>query len=123
MFTYAVQIYHSSHEYSGYPIALSYLARYEADEGNYDAAVENIREAHRISDMIGSPWWKGVTIYNSWKIRQSLNRKHLMIPQLEALWPSSIREHCTWALDFLRKIQPTIERAELESELTQLEGD
>lgn len=121
MFMYAVQIYHSSHEYSGYPIAMSYLARYEADEDNYDTAAENLRDAHRVSDMIGSPWWKGITIYNSWKIRQSLKQKHLIIPKLEELWPSSSKEHYTWALTFLRKIHPTIECSELEAELTHLE--
>ncbi len=63
LFRYAVDIYTDSHEYSGYPIALSYLALYDAQEDRFDRAAQQLRDALRLSETIASPWWKGITLY------------------------------------------------------------
>lgn len=120
MFLYAVEIYHSSHEYSGYPLALSYLALYQAQEGKTVQAAERLREAHHVCDVIGSPWWKGITIYLSWVIRRFLDENGLAAPELRELWPRREEEHCEWGLSFLRELPPRLERRELEERLEQL---
>ena len=120
MFLYAVEIYHSSHEYSGYPLALSYLALFQAREGDVGGAAERLREAHHICDVIGSPWWKGITIYLSWVIRRFLDENGLAAPELRELWPRREEEHCEWGLSFLRELPPRLERRELEERLEQL---
>ena len=117
LFRYAVEIYRSSHEYSGFPIAMSYLARYDAQDSAYEQAAEKLRESHRVSDMIGSPWWKGITIYNSWRIRLAMEREGRHVPALEELWPASREEHRLWGLSYLRKLQPWEGQAEMELEL------
>lgn len=82
-FQHAQKLYSASHEYSGYPIALSYLALYQAESGDFADAAEKLREAFRISELIASPWWKGIALYVSWKIRtlpalrsRALNASH-----------------------------------------------
>ncbi len=123
LFEHAEQIYRSSHEYSGYPITLSYLALYQSEKGEFSLAAENLREAHRISDMLGSPWWKGITLYLSWKIRMLLEGGGLESAQLQALWPESPLEHCRLCLSYLRKLQPTQEADEIEAALRRLEDE
>ena len=120
MFLYAEEIYRVSHEYSGYPLALSYLALFHARAGDISGAAQRLREAHHICDVIGSPWWKGITIYLSWVIRRCVEEEGLSAPQLRELWPASEEEHCRWALSFLRELPPRLERTELEERLTQL---
>jgi len=123
LFEYAAEIYRSSREYSGYPIAMSYLAMYEAEEGNYAAAAEKLSDAHRVSDTIGSPAWKGITVYISWKIRRMLEEKNLRAPELETLWPADPREHCRWCLSCLSGVKNADrERLDMERELEQLEN-
>ena len=120
LFRYAVEIYRSSHEYSGFPIAMSYLARYDAQEGAYEQAAEKLKEAHRVSDMIGSHWWKGVTIYNSWKLRLELEKEGRQAAVLEALWPHALKKHCLWGLSYLRRLPFQRERSEMEADLAAL---
>ncbi len=117
LFRYAISIYEESHEYSEYPIALSYTALFDSQEGNLDQAAERISSALKLCDTIGSPWWKGVAIYITWKIRNLMKEKRWSCPRLEALWPDSETEHCTWGLSYLRRLQPRIETRELEQAL------
>ena len=120
LFLYAVEIYHASHEYSGYPLALSYLALFQARAGDLSGAAERLKEAHHVCDVIGSPWWKGITIYLSWVIRSWLDQAGLSAPELRELWPRREEEHCLWGLSFLEKIPPRQEREELEKRLAWL---
>lgn len=122
LFLYAVEIYQSSHEYSGYPLALGYLALYEVKRGEFSQAESRMKEAHRISDVIGSPWWKGIVIYLSWRIRSYLDQTGQVVPQLRALWPASEREHCQWGLSYLERISPRKETAELKHRLEELDA-
>ena len=122
LFLYAVEIYQSSHEYSGYPLALGYLALYEVKRGEFSQAESRMKEAHRISDVIGSPWWKGIVIYLSWRIRSYLDQTGQVVPQLRALWPASEREHCQWGLSYLERISPRKETAELKRRLEELDA-
>ena len=122
LFLYAVEIYSSSQEYSGYPMALAYLALFQARRGELADAAAKLRQAHCICDIIGSPWWKGVTIYLSWRIRTLLDEAGQDEPELRALWPEREEEHCAWGLSFLRRLPPCLEAEALERRLAQLEG-
>ena len=120
LFEHAERIYRDSHEYSGYPIMLAYLALYDAEDGNYASAARRLREAMEISQLIASPWWTGITIYQMWKIRQLLKQRGLDVPELTELWPADPAEHCRWALNYLHRLQPRIESKELEEALEAL---
>lgn len=122
LFLYAMEIYHSSHEYSCYPLALGYLALYQVQRGEFAQAESQLKEAHRISDVIGSPWWKGIVIYLSWRIRSYLDRTGQVVPSLQALWPASEEEHCRWGLSYLERISPRIEAGELKQRLAELDS-
>lgn len=119
LFRYAVEMYEESHEYSEYPIALAYLALFDSQEGEWDRAAEQLSKALELCDTIGSPRWKGITIYLTWKIRKLLNGKRC--PALEALWPDSEAEHCAWCLSYLRRLQPRAETEEMERALLEAE--
>lgn len=121
LFEYALTIYRTSHEYSELPIALSYLALYDTQDGDYALAADRISEALQLSARIGSPWWTGVTIYILWHIRLLLEATGDSAPSLEALWPADKAMHCNWGLSFLRKLEPRAEQIELESALATLE--
>ena len=123
LFTFADDIYQSSYEYSGYPIALSYLALYDVQDGAYILAAQRIHKASEICRMIGSPWWWGVMVYITWRIRLFLEERGKQIPELSALWPASRREHCLWGLSFLRQLQPRLETEELENTIKFLERE
>ncbi|MCI8303608.1 MAG: AAA family ATPase [Lawsonibacter sp.] len=122
LFRYAVNIYEESHEYCEYPVALSYLALYDAQEGCLTRASERLTYALELCDAIGSPWWKGIFIYMTWKIRLLMERHKWICPELEALWPVSQEEHCLWCLSYLRRLQPRIETEEMEQELLRVTG-
>ena len=128
LFGYALETYQAAHEYSGRPIALSYLAFFEAREGRYAQAAAYIREAHQVSDQIGSPWWKGITLYQGWKIRALLKERGVQAPEFQGLWPDEARAHCRQCLDCLHRLQPLpdtpkrLETLEMEEALRQLEG-
>lgn len=117
LFRCAVDIYTDSHEYSGYPIALSYLALYDAQEGSFDRAAQRLRDALSLSETIGSPWWKGITLYMAWKIRCLMEIHGQTNEALEDFWPASKEEHCRQCLACLHQLQPRIETEEMEREL------
>lgn len=120
LFRYAVEIYTDSHEYSEYPIALSYLALYDAQEQNYSKAAEKLTEALTLCETIGSPWWKGITLFMSWKIRQLMKERRQSCGELESSWPVPEEEHCRWCLSCLQKLPPRIETTEMEHELLRI---
>lgn len=116
-FLHAESLYTASHEYSAYPIALSYLAYYDVEAGNDRQAADRLKRALALSERIGSGWWMGVTIYMLWKIRKLLEAQGRSCQALEALWPRSRQEHCAWALSYLAGLPPRLERDELEQDL------
>ena len=120
MFRCAVRIYAGSHEYSAYPIALSYLAYYDAEDGCEEQAAERLQYALTLSRRIGSDWWTGITLYMMWKIRKLLEAKGGVHPKLASLWPADEREHCELALRYLQKLQPRLETDEMEQALHKL---
>lgn len=120
LFEYAEELYQSFHEYSQFPIALSYLALYDAEEGRHIEAAARMKKAFDLCGMIGSPWWMGITIYNSWKIRGLLEELGLNVPELQTLWPESKREHCEWGLKYLHRLEPRMETGEMERALQTL---
>ena len=75
----------------------------------------------QVSEMIGSPWWEGVTLYQCWKIRVLLEERGQESPELSALWPESPKEHCQLCLSYLRQLQPRLETQEMEAALAELE--
>lgn len=123
MFQSAMEIYHSSHEYNGRAIALSYLALYDAEDGIYDGLAGRFKEALGICDLIGSPWWKGITLYLLWRVRCILEKRGVQRPELSLLWPASHREHCQWALSYLDRLAPCLESEELRAEAARLERE
>ncbi len=123
LFRYAVEIYEESREYSEYPVALSYLALFDSEEGQLEQAAERLNRALELCDTIGSPRWKGITIYITWKIRQLLKARQWSCPALERLWPDSEKEHCTWCLTYLRRLQPRLETKEMEHDLLQITAE
>ena len=120
LFLYAWEIYRTSHEYSGCPLALGYLALYEVWDRNLTGAADKLKEAHRICDIIGSPWWKGIVIYLSWRIRTCLDKTGRKAPELRKLWPADEGEHCRWGLEYLERIPPRLETEELRERLKEL---
>ena len=117
MFLYAARIYADSHEYSAYPIALSYLAYYDAEDGREEQAAERLQYAMALSRRIGSDWWMGITLYMMWRIRKFLEANGSVHPKLASLWPAGEREHCEWALRYLQKLQPRLETDEIKQAL------
>ncbi len=120
MFHIAEQLYRASRDYSQKPIALSYLAYFDAEDGNWSAAAGRLKRAIAISEKLRSPWWMGVTLYMSWKIRGLLAASGEQSPELSAIWPRSEEKHCLWALESLRRLGPCIEMDELEQRLLEL---
>ena len=99
---------------------MSYLAYYQAEDGDYDGAALALEDAFQVCGRIGSPWWLGVTLYQCWRIRVLLDGWGEDQPRLRALWPESKREHCIQCLAQLNRLQPTVERTEMEQALAQL---
>lgn len=121
LFSFALETYREAHEYSGRPIALSYLAYYEAEEGNYDLAAEYIKEAEQVSDMIGSPLWKSVVYYQCWRIHVMLDRENRDVPVLQKLWTSDIHTHSLQCLSELRSIASSVPTKDVSDALADLE--
>ena len=113
LFFHAEQIYQVSHEFSCFPIMMSHLAVYDAEDGSYSSAAQRIREALRVSEAIGSPWWMGITIYQTWRIRRLLEERGVSVPELQELWPADPAEHCRWGLSYLNRLEPRLEQEEL----------
>ena len=120
MFLFAEQLYRASRDYSQKPIALSYLAYFDAEDGNWSAAAGRLKRAIAISEKLRAPWWMGVTLYMSWKIRGLLDAAGADVPELTELWPQSEREHCLLALQSLHRMERGIETDELEQRLLEL---
>lgn len=121
LFDCAELIYSSFYEYSEYPIALSYLAYFDASNGNYSGALNRLTNALSISKQFGSPWWLGITIYMAWRIRQILP-----CSEQDAFWeifPRDEKEHCLWALSYLHRTETRCEAKELEQRLRVLDSE
>lgn len=123
LFDFALETYRAAHEYSGRPIALSYLALFEVQDGSYEQAAAYLREAFQVSEQIGSPWWKGITLYQCWHIRLLLSSRGGAPEVFRGLWPQSPRAHCLACLDCLRRLQPGVELREMEQALSRLERE
>lgn len=106
LFIFALETYRAAHEYSGRPIALSYLAYYDAVDGNYSRAADYLQEAQRVTDLIASPQWNCVVHYRSWKIHQLLDQQHQEAAPLRQLWCRDLKKHAQQCLACLKEDQP-----------------
>lgn len=120
LFHYAADIYEESHEYNEYPVTLSYLALFDSEEGLLQQAAERLTRAFELSNAIGSPRWRGITIYITWKIRSLMKKHGWHCSEIESLWPDSAEEHCKWCLSNLHQLQPRAETREMELALSQV---
>lgn len=120
MFEYADEIYQAFDEFSEYPIALAYLAYFDAKKQEMSSARQRIRKALALCDRFLSPWWKGVTIYMMWKIRADFGDRQ-DIGELADLWPGSEEEHCEWCLSYLHQIEWREETQQIEQALQKLQ--
>lgn len=75
LLSYAEELYQSFHEYSQMPIALSYLALFDVEDGQYVSAAARLSKALDVGRKMGSPWWNGITLYITWKIRLLLENR------------------------------------------------
>ena len=109
LFNFALETYQKTYEYSGRPIALSHLAYFEAEAGNFDLAAQYLDEGFRISDTIGSPLWKATVCYHCWKIHALILDRNQNAPVLEKRWPKSLNKHarnCLLTLNNMRHGMP-----------------
>lgn len=120
LFMTADGLYRSFHEISQRPIALSYLARFFAEDGDYSRAAGLLREGRELCQAVRSPWWTGELAYNSYRIRELLESRGDRFAALEALWPESKKEHCLWCLSNLRQLEPREETEQMEAVLPTL---
>lgn len=121
MFLRAEVIYRGSYEYSAYPVALSYLALYDEEDGRDAEAAEKLERALEICRKIGSGIWMGITLYLMWRIRIRHEESGRRQDALEALWPGTRKEHCLKALSYLRRCTPGPELAFMEKEYKKTE--
>lgn len=91
--------------------------RRKISRDEWNAVVFQAQAVLELCDTIGSPWWKGITLYVSWKIRRLTAERECRRGELEELWPASEEEHCRRCLSCLRRLPPRLETAELESAL------
>lgn len=120
LFEYADEIYQAFDEFSEYPIALAYLAYFDAKKQEMSSACQRIRKALALCDRFLSPWWKGVTIYMMWRIRADFGDRQ-DIGELADLWPESEEEHCEWCLSYLHQIEWREETQQIEQALQKLQ--
>lgn len=123
LLSYAEELYQSFHEYSQMPIALSYLSLFDVEDGQYVSAAARLSKALDVGRKMGSPWWNGITLYITWKIRLLLEKQAINVPELSALWPQDKRKHCTECLDCLHRLEPRTETAEMEQTLEALNAE
>lgn len=123
LLSYAEELYQSFHEYSQMPIALSYLALFDVEDGQYVSAAARLSKALDVGRKMGSPWWNGITLYITWKIRLLLEKQAINVPELSALWPQDKRKHCIECLDCLHRLEPRTETAEMEQALEALNAE
>lgn len=120
MFAYADEIYEAFDEFSEYPIALAYLAYFDAKKQEMSSARQRLKKALALCDRFLSPWWKGVTIYMMWKIRADFGDRQ-DIGELADLWPESEEEHCEWCLSYLHQIEWREETQQIEQAFQKLQ--
>lgn len=123
LLSYAEELYQSFHEYSQMPIALSYLSLFDVEDGQYVSAAARLSKALDVGRKMGSPWWNGITLYITWKIRLLLEKQAINVPELSALWPQDKRKHCIECLDCLHRLEPRTETAEMEQALEALNAE
>ena len=123
LLSYAEELYQSFHEYSQMPIALSYLALFDVEDGQYVSAAARLSKALDVGRKMGSPWWNGITLYITWKIRLLLEKQAINVPELSVLWPQDKRKHCIECLDCLHRLEPRTETAEMEQALEALNAE
>lgn len=123
LLSYAEELYQSFHEYSQMPIALSYLALFDVEDGQYVSAAARLSKALDVGRKMGSPWWNGITLYITWKIRLLLEKQAINVPELSVLWPQDKRKHCIECLDCLHRLEPRTETAEMEQTLEALNAE
>lgn len=104
LLNFALETYREAHEYSERPIALSHMAYYEAEAGNFGTAAKYIKEGVRISAMIGSPLWKAIVCYQGWRIHVMIARRHQDAPELCQLWPQDLTDHTNKCLSKLKNV-------------------
>ena len=123
LLSYTEELYQSFHEYSQMPIALSYLALFDVEDGQYVSAAARLSKALDVGRKMGSPWWNGITLYITWKIRLLLEKQAINVPELSVLWPQDKRKHCIECLDCLHRLEPRTETAEMEQTLEALNAE
>lgn len=123
LLSYAEELYQSFHEYSQMPIALSYLALFDVEDGQYVSAAARLSKALDVGRKMGSPWWNGITLYITWKISLLLEKQAINVPELSVLWPQDKRKHCIECLDCLHRLEPRTETAEMEQTLEALNAE
>ncbi len=73
---------------------------------------------------MGSPWWNGITLYITWKIRLLLEKTGDQRARAQRpLWPQDKRKHCIECLDCLHRLEPRTETAEMEQTLEALNAE
>ena len=53
---------------------------------------------------MGSPWWKGIALFLSWRIRMLPALSQEAPEELHALWPADPAEHCRLCLSYLKQM-------------------
>ncbi len=61
--------------------------RRKISRDEWNAVVFQAQAVLELCDTIGSPWWKGITLYVSWKIRRLTAERECRRGELEELWP------------------------------------
>lgn len=114
LFQYAEQIYQSYHMFSGYPIALSHLALYDAKANDWDSAARRLRAAQDICNQIRSPWWTGVMWYFAWKVSLLYRQQKAVCKKLDILLPSSEHDLLFLIIESLKKIPRIFEEKKIQ---------
>lgn len=99
------------------------LALFDVEDGQYVSAAARLSKALDVGRKMGSPWWNGITLYITWKIRLLLEKQAINVPELSALWPQDKRKHCIECLDCLHRLEPRTETAEMEQALEALNAE
>ena len=87
------------------------------EDGQYVSAAARLSKALDVGRKMGSPWWNGITLYITWKIRLLLEKQAINVPELSVLCPQDKRKHCIECLDCLHRLEPRTETAEMEQTL------
>lgn len=99
------------------------LVLFDVEDGQYVSAAARLSKALDVGRKMGSPWWNGITLYITWKIRLLLEKQAINVPELSVLWPQDKRKHCIECLDCLHRLEPRTETAEMEQALEALNAE